>query len=44
MVCDGYGKIIVQSILPTEEAALLEFIAGMRGAVHVAFSSPVPDC
>lgn len=31
------GKIIAQTILPTEEAALLEFVAGMRGAVHVAF-------
>jgi transposase len=31
------GKIIARSILPTEEAALLEFVAGMRGAVHVAF-------
>jgi hypothetical protein len=31
------GKTIARSILPTEEAALLEFFAGMRGAVHVAF-------
>ena len=31
------GKIIAQSILPTEEAALLEFVAGMRGTIHVAF-------
>jgi transposase len=31
------GKIIARSILPTEDAALLEFFAGMRGAVHVAF-------
>jgi hypothetical protein len=31
------GKIIARSVLPTEEAALLEFFAGMRGAVHVAF-------
>jgi hypothetical protein len=37
VVRDGNGKIIAQSILPTEEAALLEFFAGMRGAVHVAF-------
>jgi transposase len=31
------GKIIARSVLPTEDAALLEFFAGMRGAVHVAF-------
>ena len=37
VVRDPNGKVIAQSILPTEEAALLEFIAGMRGAVHVAF-------
>ena len=36
-VRDASGKIIVRSVLPTEEAALLEFFAGMRGAVHVAF-------
>jgi hypothetical protein len=37
VVRDGNGRIIAQSILPTEDAALLEFVAGMRGAVHVAF-------
>jgi hypothetical protein len=31
------GKIIARSVLPTEEAALLEFFAGMRGPIHVAF-------
>lgn len=36
-VRDSAGKIIARSILPTEEAALLEFFAGMRGAVHVTF-------
>lgn len=36
-VRESAGKIIARSILPTEEAALLEFFAGMRGAVHVAF-------
>jgi hypothetical protein len=34
---ESSGKIIARSILPTEDAALLEFFAGMRGAVHVAF-------
>lgn len=37
VVREGSGKIIARSILPTEEAALLEFFAGMRGAIHVAF-------
>src|SRR3954462_843866 len=36
-VRDSSGKIIARSVLPTEEAALLEFFAGMRGAVHVGF-------
>ena len=36
-VRESSGKIIARSILPTEEAPLLEFFAGMRGAVHVAF-------
>src|SRR3954463_14622077 len=36
-VRESSGKIIARSVLPTEETALLEFFAGMRGAVHVAF-------
>ncbi len=36
-VREASGNIIARSILPTEEAALLEFIAGMRGTVHLAF-------
>ena len=31
------GRVIARTILPTEEPALLEFFAGMQGAVHVAF-------
>jgi len=31
------GRVVARSILPTEEAALLEFFGGMRGSVHVAF-------
>ena len=30
------GRVIARSIVPTEEAALVEFFTGMRGAVHVA--------
>jgi transposase len=31
------GRVIARSVLPTDSAALTEFIRGMRGAVHVAF-------
>lgn len=31
------GRVIMRTILPTEEAALTEFFRGLRGTVHVAF-------
>jgi transposase len=31
------GRVIARGIVPTEQEALLEFIAGMRGSVHVTF-------
>ena len=31
------GRVIARALLPTEDAALLEFFRGMRGAIHVAF-------
>ena len=31
------GRILTRTILPTEEAAVVEFFRGMRGAVHVVF-------
>jgi hypothetical protein len=31
------GRVIARTILPTEEQALLEFFAGMRGSIHVTF-------
>lgn len=31
------GRVIARAVLPTEGSALLEFLGGMRGAVHVAF-------
>jgi len=31
------GRVIARSILPTEEEAILEFLKGMRGAIHVTF-------
>ena len=36
-VREASGRVIARSILPTERCALVEFFAGMRGAVHVAF-------
>src|SRR3990172_4631758 len=31
------GRVIARAILPTEESAIVEFVRGMRGAIHVAF-------
>jgi len=31
------GRVIARSIFPTEAGAILEFLEGMRGAIHVAF-------
>jgi len=31
------GRVIARAIVPTEEKALVEFVRGMRGAIHVAF-------
>jgi len=36
-VRDEAGRVLARSIVPTEEAALVEFFRGMRGAVHVVF-------
>lgn len=36
-VREAGGRVLARAVLPTEEAALLEFFAGMRGTVHVAF-------
>ncbi len=36
-VREDSGRVITRSILPTEETAILEFLRGMRGSVHVAF-------
>lgn len=35
-VREGSGRVIARTVLPTEEAALVQFFQGMRGAVHVA--------
>ena len=31
------GRVIARSIVPTEACAITQFVAGMRGSVHVAF-------
>lgn len=31
------GRVIARSVLPTDGAAITEFVRGMRGAVHVTF-------
>jgi transposase len=36
-VRDEGGGVIARATLPTEEAAIVEFYRGMRGAVHVTF-------
>ena len=36
VVADDTGRVIARSVVPTEAAALLEFVRGMRGATHVA--------
>jgi hypothetical protein len=36
-VRDDRGRVLARTIVPTEEAALLELFRGMRGAIHVAF-------
>jgi len=33
---DG-GRVIARAVIPTEEAAIVEFFRGMRGSIHVAF-------
>ncbi len=36
-VLDGGGKLLMQSILATHAAALLDFVRGLRGTVHLTF-------
>lgn len=36
-VREASGRVIARAVLPTEEAALVEFFQGMRGRIEVAF-------
>jgi hypothetical protein len=35
-VREARGRVIARTIMPTEERALVEFVRGMRGTIHVA--------
>lgn len=35
-VREAAGLVIARSVLPTDAPALVEFVRGMRGAIHVA--------
>jgi hypothetical protein len=37
VVREESGRVLARAVVPTEEAALLEFFGTMRGSVHVAF-------
>jgi hypothetical protein len=36
-VRDDAGRVVARSVMPTEAAAILGYLRGMRGAIHVAF-------
>ncbi len=36
-VREDSGRVIARSVLPTDGSAIMEFVRGMRGAVHVTF-------
>jgi hypothetical protein len=36
-VLDSTGKLVMESILETKAATILQFFRGFRGSVHVAF-------
>src|SRR6266545_1139065 len=36
-VREDSGRVIARSVLPTDGGAIMEFVRGMRGAVHVTF-------
>lgn len=36
-VRDESGRVVARNVLPTEAGALVEYVRGMRGTIHVAF-------
>jgi transposase len=37
VVQEESGRVIMRTVLPTEESAIVEFVRGIRGTIHVAF-------
>lgn len=40
-VLDPDGKLIMQSVLPTRAASILDFLGGLRGTLHVTFEEGI---
>ncbi len=36
-VLDGQGKLVMESVLATHSAAILDFVHGLRGSLHLTF-------
>jgi hypothetical protein len=36
-ILDGAGKLVMEAILETKTATILQFIHGLRGSLHVTF-------
>jgi hypothetical protein len=41
-VLDGGGKLVMQAVFVTEAAAILGFIGGLKGTLHVTFEESTP--
>jgi hypothetical protein len=37
VVLEESGKLVMQTVLATQSSALLEFVGGLRGSVHLTF-------
>jgi transposase len=42
-VLDGEGKLVMESVLATHSAAILDFVHGLRGALHLSFEEGTPS-
>jgi len=41
-VLDSIGKLVMESVLETKAATILQFIHGLRGSLHVTFEEGRP--
>ncbi len=41
-VMNGDGKLVMESIIETKAITILQFIQGLRGALHVTFHGKMP--